>query len=52
MIRNEKELVSKSTCDELCVLANKKEFDVKLKNNKIKKLANNELQKNFCPPCE
>ncbi|MDD4250693.1 MAG: hypothetical protein PHX27_00695 [Candidatus ainarchaeum sp.] len=51
MIKNEKELVQKLTCDELCAITKKKERNLKLRNQKLVKLAKTKMQNNSCPIC-
>lgn len=51
MIKNEKDLVKKLTCDELCAITKKKERNLKLRNHKLVKLAKNEMEKNSCNTC-
>jgi len=38
-------------CDELCSISEKKELNKKLRDKRIKKLAEKEMDANFCPPC-
>jgi hypothetical protein len=51
MLHNEKELVKSLKCDELCSISEKKELNKKLRDKRIKKLAEKEMDANFCPPC-
>ena len=43
MLHNEKELVKELKCEELCVISEK--------DKKTKKLAEKEMDRNYCPPC-
>jgi hypothetical protein len=51
MLHNEKELVKELSCDELCLISEKKELNRRLKDKRVKKLAEKEMDANFCPPC-
>ncbi len=51
MIKNEKELVKKLKCEELCVISSKREINPKLIDKKVKAMAEEEMNKKLCPPC-